>query len=323
MLFSVIVPVYNVAEWLVECIESILKQTYSDYELILVDDGSTDESGKLCDEYAGKYSRIRVIHKKNGGLSEARNFGEEVAKGEYLLFVDSDDYIAEWALKKAAENIEKYHPEIIVPEGSFDVYDGGIVTNAPFKREIYDNKSGEEALLLSTKIGPNWGAWGKFFKRQFWQEKGYKFAVGCLAEDFQLIDRVILEAEKLCGMETFYYYRIRQNSLATSYNPKRIDDRWKHFADWSYYLKTHEMNPELKKQIYALHAKMIREILLQAVLEYKKEDVKRWTQEAKKYLYYFKYSDYWKDKCILYISQIVGLDCFIKVYCRLKGKKDV
>ena len=90
---SIIVPVYNVEEYLRECVDSILNQTYSDVEVILVDDGSTDQSGNICDEYAKMDSRIKVIHKKNGGVSAARNTGIGEASGEYLMFVDSDDAI--------------------------------------------------------------------------------------------------------------------------------------------------------------------------------------------------------------------------------------
>ena len=92
-LISVIVPVYNVEEYVEKCVLSIINQTYKNLEIILVDDGSTDNSGKICDEIAIKDNRIKVIHKKNGGLSDARNVGIDIAKGDYLGFVDSDDYI--------------------------------------------------------------------------------------------------------------------------------------------------------------------------------------------------------------------------------------
>ena len=91
--FSVIIPIYNVEAFLKECIDSVLQQTYKDYEIILVDDGSTDESGAIADTYARNYPGINVIHRNNGGLSAARNTGIEAAKGRYIIFVDSDDYI--------------------------------------------------------------------------------------------------------------------------------------------------------------------------------------------------------------------------------------
>ena len=93
MLISVIIPVYNVEDYLHYAIESLEKQTYKNFEIILVNDGSTDDSGKLCDEYSEKYSNVRVFHKENGGLSDARNFGLQYANGRYVAFVDSDDYI--------------------------------------------------------------------------------------------------------------------------------------------------------------------------------------------------------------------------------------
>ena len=95
MYFSIIVPVYNVEKYLRECIDSILCQTFTDFELILVDDGSKDESGKICDEYAEKDNRIKVIHKENGGQSTARNCGVKESSGKYIVFLDSDDFISE------------------------------------------------------------------------------------------------------------------------------------------------------------------------------------------------------------------------------------
>ena len=112
--FSIIVPVYNVEKWLERCIESILNQTYEKFELILVDDGSPDNSGAICDKYAQIDKRINVIHKKNGGLSSARNAGLNISKGNYIVFIDSDDYIKENLLEKTIKSIEKYHTDIIM-----------------------------------------------------------------------------------------------------------------------------------------------------------------------------------------------------------------
>lgn len=106
MLISIIIPVYNVERYVSICIISILEQSFQDYEIILVDDGSKDRSGSICDEYREKDSRISVIHKTNGGLSDARNAGLKQAKGEYVLFVDSDDYIGEDSLQSIAKCVE-------------------------------------------------------------------------------------------------------------------------------------------------------------------------------------------------------------------------
>ena len=109
-MISVVVPIYNVSKYLPKCIESILHSTYKNLEVILVDDGSTDECPTICDDYAKKDSRIKVIHKKNGGLSDARNKGLDIATGEYISFIDSDDYIDadlyESVIKEFDENID-------------------------------------------------------------------------------------------------------------------------------------------------------------------------------------------------------------------------
>ena len=104
---SVIIPIYKVEQYLARCIDSVLRQTVSDLEIILVDDGSPDACGAICDEYAKKDDRIRVIHKENGGLSSARNAGIKIAKGEYIAFVDSDDWIDENFIKLLKEALEK------------------------------------------------------------------------------------------------------------------------------------------------------------------------------------------------------------------------
>ena len=102
MLISIIIPVYNVEDYLHYAIESLEKQTYKNFEIILVNDGSTDDSGKLCDEYSEKYSNVRVFHKENGGLSDARNFGVQQAKGEFITFLDPDDYLEVYSLELLA-----------------------------------------------------------------------------------------------------------------------------------------------------------------------------------------------------------------------------
>lgn len=127
-LISVIVPIYKVQDYLKECIESIINQTYSDIEVILVDDGSPDRCPQMCDEWAKRDSRIRVVHKKNGGLSSARNAGLDVAKGEYISFVDSDDFICKDALENLYNRI-KDDKSIGITSGLIYRYQDGSINN--------------------------------------------------------------------------------------------------------------------------------------------------------------------------------------------------
>ncbi|HEL7541574.1 TPA: glycosyltransferase, partial [Enterococcus faecalis] len=120
---SIIVPVYNVEKYLEKCVRSILAQTFTDFELILVDDGSPDSSGAMCDQFAEQDERVKVIHKENGGLSDARNAGIEIATGEYLGFVDSDDYIADDMYELLYTNIVKEDADLSIC-GIYDVYEG-------------------------------------------------------------------------------------------------------------------------------------------------------------------------------------------------------
>ena len=115
MIFSVVIPVYNVKDYLPKCIDSVLAQDFEDYEVILIDDGSTDgESGEICDRYAAAHpERIRAIHKPNGGVGEARNVGIEAAQGEYLIFIDSDDYIAPDMFRVLADAVARFGSDII------------------------------------------------------------------------------------------------------------------------------------------------------------------------------------------------------------------
>lgn len=136
-LISVIIPVYNVEEYLRECVDSVLSQTYENYEIILVDDGSTDNSGKICDEYAEKNEKITVVHKENGGPSKTRNAGLKIAKGEYIYFLDSDDYIEKTTLEKLIGVAKSEEADVVFfdghsfadPEGAFDVRQGYLRKN--------------------------------------------------------------------------------------------------------------------------------------------------------------------------------------------------
>ncbi len=218
-LISIIVPVYNIEEYLARCIESVLNQTYRNLELILVDDGSKDSSGKICDEYAKKDARVRVFHKENGGSSSARNLGIKNARGDYLGFVDSDDYID----SKMYENMMKAIAErecAIVQVARDEIDEQGNLMEAicAMPEQVIEYSSEDFLKELLMHIG-DCSFCTKLLKRDLFFEKG--FPEGVLNEDFHLLVQMLETGEKIvslpyCGYHVFY--RIGSNTRKKNEN---------------------------------------------------------------------------------------------------------
>ena len=214
-LISVIVPVYNVENYLVRCVDSILRQTYENLEIILVDDGSRDSSGSLCDELARKDTRIQVIHKENGGLSSARNAGIDIARGEYLAFVDSDDYITEDAVAQLyslaeAENVK------LVCAGRYDV-DGATgektVGLCHKQKETVTSQMFLDRLLRWDNCDSS--ACDKLFHRELFRE--HRFPLGRRSEDVAVMYRIIHQAGMVALLDKpLYHYYHRPGSISTT-----------------------------------------------------------------------------------------------------------
>ena len=224
-LISVIVPVYNVEKYLEECVESVLAQTYTDIEIILVDDGATDSSGQICDRYAEKDERVRVIHQENQGLSGARNTGLANAKGEYVYFLDSDDWILPEALGELYKRAGKEKADVVFFEAlSFedekpeDVTEKGYSYEKDYKtgsgltvlNELQKNKEYHSAVPLL------------FIKKSFLEENKMKFEEGILYEDMIFTYELFCKAERVAQLkEHLYMRRYRSNSIMTSRKTKK------------------------------------------------------------------------------------------------------
>lgn len=212
-LISVIVPVYNVQDYLVACVESIWAQTYQNLEIWLVDDGSTDESGALCDELAKQDERIRVLHKPNGGLSDARNAGIERAKGEYFVFVDSDDLIPADSIEILERLCEQTGAEAaIAPILPFTETIPERSTEPP-KTEVLSSEDALRRMFLHQGIGHE--AFGKLYRRSIWESR--RFPKWTLYEDYAAVYPAIADCKTvvLC-YEPLYYYRVRNGSIMHS-----------------------------------------------------------------------------------------------------------
>lgn len=220
-LISIIIPVYKVEKYLEKCIESVLKQTYTNLQIILVDDGSPDNCGKICDEYAKKDSRIEVIHKANGGLSDARNVGISKAKGRYIGFVDSDDYIKEDMYEILLNLIKKYDADVSICN-LYDVIDGNeCIRNKENGIREYSRIDILKEILLDKNIQSY--AWNKLYEKELFDE--IKYPIGKKYEDIGTTFYLFEKCNKIVvTSEPEYYYLKRADSLVNNVTESTILD---------------------------------------------------------------------------------------------------
>ena len=238
-LISIIVPIYNVEKLLPRCIDSIINQTYKNIEIILVDDGSPDNCGKICDEYASKDSRIKILHKENGGLSDARNKGLDIALGDYIMFIDSDDYINPLMVEILYENLINNNADLSICKymkvNNSDIYNvdkNNQTINVYNKIECFNNLYNE--LYVTTEI-----AWNKLYKKNLWNQ--IRYPIKKLHEDEFVIHHLIEKCNKIVytNLELYYYYD-REDSITHIYNKRRLDaidafeERMKFFKEKNY-----------------------------------------------------------------------------------------
>lgn len=223
-LISVIVPIYNVEKYLPKCIESIQRQTYQNLEIILVDDGSCDRCPGICDKFAKDDSRIKVIHKKNGGLSDARNMGIEVANGKYLAFVDSDDYISQDMIKKLYCAIIRDNSDMAICNIEYiDENNNPLNSNAIHVLDMTVEELGFWTKLYEGYYTYCVVAWNKLYSKNLFVNTRYD--VGKLHEDEFIIHKLVSKCKKISFLsEKLYYYLQREQSITRSeYTIKRMD----------------------------------------------------------------------------------------------------
>lgn len=220
-LITIVVPVYKVEKYLEKCINSILSQTYSNLEIILVDDGSPDNCGKMCDTYAKKDNRIKVIHKENGGLSDARNAGIEIAKGKYITFIDSDDYIEEDYIEFLYNLIKENNVKVSICSHTV-IYDTGrIIEKATNEHSILEAKTTIERILYDEGIDIS--AWAKMYETQLFADT--KYPKGRLFEDSATTCKILSKCDKIAiGSVSKYNYIIRSESITNEdFSTKKMD----------------------------------------------------------------------------------------------------
>ena len=235
MKLSIIIPVYNVADWLPDTLDSVLAQTFRDFELILVDDGATDGSGEICDSYAARDARVRVIHQKNAGVSAARNTGVAAARGEYIGFTDSDDIIEKDMYAVMMSLAEKHNADVVQCQ-----HDRANTLNAMDRQEDVLLMTGEAFVRrIFKKTGRNYtnqvSLCTKVFRKTLFE--GVFFPNGQVYEDEQETYKLCLKAVRLVEtQDILYHYIKRENSIITGESPRKRLDKQKALADRLHYL---------------------------------------------------------------------------------------
>lgn len=220
-LISVVIPVYNVVDYLDKCLSSVINQTYENLEIILVDDGSTDSSGKICDTYSKADSRIVSLHKSNGGLSDARNYGIERAHGKYITFIDSDDYIDLDCVEYLYNLIQKYQTLMSVCQHRVIFSNGKIEDYGSLSDECLNAHDALERMLYHDVIDTS--AWAKLYNRTLFKDICYP--KGKVFEDIGTTYKFFIESKNIAiGYKSKYNYIMRNSSISrNSFSPSKFD----------------------------------------------------------------------------------------------------
>lgn len=258
--FSLIVPVYKVERFLERCVESVLGQTFADFELILVDDGSPDRCGEMCDRYAAKDDRIAAIHQENSGVSAARNRGIAAASGEYVAFVDADDLVSLDFLQCADACLRSYPNADIVQFGWRSFVEGesfAQVVNKPGEVQVYDQNDAMQAFLRFNTF--THAPWGKMIRRSLLE--GIEFPLGIkVGEDLHVSYRLLGKANNIISTDAVaYYYCLRDGSAMTSRGPSAVRDAMWVFGQMNGFY--HENFPQLCNEADLRYANDLLQLL--------------------------------------------------------------
>ena len=226
MFISIVVPVYNIADYLHYAIDSLLKQTYQNFEVILVNDGSTDDSPRLCEDYAREYENIHVFHKGNGGLSDARNFGVTKANSDWIFFLDPDDYLEEYTLELIVKIHEEHHADLISTKvkatSEYNAYTSYKLQESDYKDLVPFTKEKALEAMLDDKFATV-SACAKLYHRSILET--VPFPVGKIYEDFYVVGQHLALADKIVisPLETYNYYRREGSIVRSTFTEKRYE----------------------------------------------------------------------------------------------------
>mgnify|MGYP004508460713 FL=1 len=323
MRFSIILPVYNVEKYLEECVKSILSQTFNDYEIILVDDGSADSSPLICDRLAKSDKRIRVIHKKNGGAADCRNVGLDNAGGEYVIFIDSDDFVLSENFLNDIDKALFENTDMVLYKYCKYFDDTKHMAECTFSYEnAIKEKDYSDKILSLVKSDAFFGmAWIRAIKRSFLTDNQISFETGLTGEDMDWNYKLMIKAAEIGLIDTPYIaYRQRSNSVTSSYKEKNLADFVYIVENWGDKLKKIE-NDVLKQALLGSLAKNYSNLLIvySRLKDAKKKDYKN---RIKNLDWLLKYSMSKRPAAVAKIYNAFGFDATVwalKVLDRIKG----
>ena len=306
ILLSIIIPVYNVELYINECLDKFINDYKDGIELVLVDDGSKDKSGVICDEYAKKYSFIKVIHKKNGGLSSARNEGLRKASGKYVWFFDSDDYVSDNCL---GEIINKINNDVDVLVGNYQCFypDGKIEVNKDFLETDVNQVEFYKALQQKGCI--SYMAVRYILKREILIANNLYFTEGIYHEDEEWTPRMALKIKTYDVIEpVIYNYRVGQsNSIMGMVNEKKLLDKLK-IADSFYDLSKKLSDSPEKSEFINSRLEFIFIAAINELCIYKKESRKKLKEEIKSRIYLLNNIQTNKSKMVKLSMKCIGIE---------------
>lgn len=309
--FSIIVPVYNVESYLEECIKSVLQQTYTNYEIILVNDGSTDDSSLICQKLAEMYSNIRIFNRENGGLSAARNTGIQHAIGEYLIFLDSDDYWDDiWVLQELDDIINEQQPDVITWSFKKLIEESGEIkkNNIPILPLMCEDKC--EALRVLLKH--SWfkaSAWDKAIRHSLVEKYALYFKEGDTSEDIEWTAEVLLHMNTICAYpKDFYVYRQRKGSITKTKSEKNIQDLVRHIEVCVQYGEDMQDDWGLKPIYWSYVAEQFANMMIVFAME---QVSSKYIEKGQQYKWLLNYACTKRAKICRWISKIVGIRGFV------------
>ena len=321
MKISIIVPIYNIEKYIVECLNSIINQTYKKYEIILVDDGSSDKSGEICDKYAIKNEKIKVIHKKNGGLSDARNSGIDIATGEYIMFVDGDDFLVNKnCLQNIVFELEKEKVDVLQYKMQYYYNSSKKVLHLNDLKEFNNTPVIECLKELNKSCQISISACDKIIKTSVIKDNEIYFKKGINSEDIDWSLRLYLTIKSLktINQEIYSYRQQRKESITNKVSKKNMRDL---FNIINYWYNFGYKNEEIKNIYYNYLAYQYLILVTKSKKYFFDKSEKRILRYYEKEL--LKYDKVYKVKKVNKLKKIFGFNItkiFLRIYLFLKNK---